>query len=97
MVKQPDTTVNRTMNSQPFKQIKIINNHIYPRDQVDDVTLKFLNHMESKIASREPDVGFKQLFIREYQRQFFAGCFLGLGHELCVTSFLFFLLHCAFR
>ena len=58
MVKQPDTTVNRSMNSQPFKQIKIINNHIYPRDQVDDVTLKFLNHMESKIASREPDVGF---------------------------------------
>ena len=83
------TEIDQDVHAEAYRQIKRVKGYIYPADRVDFETTDTLSYMEGRAAHGKANVGIRRLFGRRHRRQFLAGCFLGLSHELCGGAFFF--------
>lgn len=62
---------------------------IYPDTEIDTILEGMLSHWQRQKEEGFVTVGFKQLFSKQYRRQFFAGFFLAFSHQFSGTNFFY--------
>ena len=63
--------------------------YIYPDSEVDSVVVGMIDHWQKQREEGFVTVSFRQLFSKQYRRQFFAGCFLAFALPFSGTNFFY--------